>query len=415
MIKPLSIYIHVPFCVKKCLYCDFLSFPATKALMERYLEALKREIRLSGNKYSESEVTTIFLGGGTPSYPDADFVISVMEELRSNFTISSDAEISMEMNPGTESKEKLLKYRAAGINRLSIGCQSLNDNELHEIGRIHTSKDFYRCFQDARDAGFDNINIDIMSALPGQNTASYHDTLSKVVALKPEHVSAYSLIIEPGTELYNRYGDTSIKDLYDVDDTSAKQNGLSNMKLSYPLLPSEDDERAMYYDSVNTLSGNGYHRYEISNFALNGESDNFEKYECRHNEVYWRRGDYIGFGIGAASFVSNMRFSNIRDIDKYLLFNSLDDIHTDVQKLTIHDQMEEFMFLGFRMSQGVSFSEFEKYFHFNLRTIYGKVIDRFIDEGLLEETSTNLRLTDKGIDVSNFVMAQFLFDDEVGD
>lgn len=377
--KFLSLYIHIPFCKKKCLYCDFLSFPASKELMDDYFKALYDEVRSSSDKYKDYDIVSVFIGGGTPSFPDAAYIDRLMEILFSSFNINKNAEISMELNPGTASLEKLQTYRKAGINRLSIGTQSLDDAALKAIGRIHDSKTFYETYENARCAGFENINVDIMSALPGQSVSEYMDTVKKVAELHPEHISAYSLIIEEGTPFYDM----------DLD------------------LPSEDDDRQMYHETRDFLEEHGYHRYEISNYAKNSTD---EKYECFHNKVYWTRGNYLGLGLGASSMVENCRWKNIDDISKYIEspFGNCEDY----QELSKDETMEEFMFLGLRLTKGVDVIAFKEQFNKDIEEVYGDVISRYQNLGLLEYDSTlkhtHLRLTTKGLDVANTVMADFL-------
>lgn len=385
-LKTLSLYIHIPFCARKCNYCDFLSFNAEKELMDKYFDALEKEISKSAEEYKDMTVVTIFFGGGTPSFADEKRVCRLLEMIKAGFDVSDDAEISIEVNPASAMRNKLFSYREAGFNRLSIGCQSLSDDELKILGRLHNSSLFFETYNNARDAGFNNINVDVMSALPGQSLDSYRETLSKVLDLKPEHISAYSLIIEEGTPFYD-------------------------MELD---LPDEDSDRTMYHETKRMLKECGYHRYEISNYALGPEND--EKYECRHNKVYWTRGDYLGLGIGAASMVRNVRWSNTRDIRGYVkelsaLESSFDKIRENVEKLSVQAQMEEFMFLGLRLVQGVSLDCFKEIFGKDISEVYGEVIDKYQKIGLLEYSAGDkkyLRLTDKGLDVSNTVMADFL-------
>ena len=373
--KQLSIYVHVPFCVKKCLYCDFLSFNEGPELIDRYFGALIKEIEACADKFRDYEIKSVFFGGGTPSFVDSRLICDTLGAIAGNFRIRSDAEISIEVNPASAIYGKLCNYRQAGFNRISIGAQSLNDSELVAIGRAHDKKAFYETFENARKAGFNNINVDVMSALPGQSLDSYMDTLKKVVSLRPEHISAYSLIIEEGTPFYD-------------------------MKLD---LPSEEVDRAMYHETKRFLEEHRYHRYEISNYALGRD------HECSHNKVYWTRGEYLGLGIGAASMVDNRRWSNTRNVEDYIQ-NSTNpgSVRENVEELDVKAQMEEFMFLGLRLVEGISISEFERQFGKDIFAVYGDVISRYREMGLLELQKGWLRLTDKGLDVSNTVMADFL-------
>ncbi len=384
--KTLSLYVHIPFCARKCNYCDFLSFNAEKELMDEYFDALEKEISKSAKEYKDRTVTTIFFGGGTPSFADEKRVCGLLQRIRDEFDVSADAEISIEVNPASAMRDKLVSYRAAGFNRLSIGCQSLSDDELKILGRLHNSSMFVETFNNARNAGFNNINVDVMSALPGQSLDSYVSTLKRVLELKPEHISAYSLIIEEGTPFYD-------------------------MELD---IPDEDTDRAMYHETKRILKEHGFHRYEISNYALGTGDD--DAYECRHNKVYWQRGNYLGLGLGAASMVDNVRWSNIRDIGTYVkeladAESSFDKIRENVEKLSIQAQMEEFMFLGLRLVRGVNVRQFKETFGKDISDVYGKVIDKYLGMGLLQYAGNQenyLGLTDKGLDVSNTVMADFL-------
>jgi len=384
MKKLLSIYIHIPFCVRKCAYCDFLSAPATREVQEQYLHRLMQEIREKSVLYaSEYMVHTVFIGGGTPTSVDADLLCKVLEVLQECFVIEEQAEVSLECNPGTTDRERLKKYRAAGANRLSIGLQSTEDRLLRTLGRIHTYEQFLDTYHAARQAGFTNINIDLMSALPGQTLSDYEQTLKQVTALKPEHLSAYSLIIEEGTPFYD-------------------------MDLE---LPDEDTERAMYEHTEQILKEAGYHRYEISNYARVG-------YECRHNQVYWERGEYLGLGLGASSlmrypmddsekvpFEKEVRTKNNSDLQTYLQGNFSCE---EELILTRREAMEEFFFLGLREMKGVSLIEFAEEFGEDTIDWFDEAITQNIKDGLLVQEGGRLRLTQKGIDVSNFVFERFL-------
>ena len=285
--KSLGIYIHIPFCVKKCKYCDFLSGPAGADVQKKYVDQLIKEIEQYQSLLKESQTETLFFGGGTPSILPGEEMVRIMETIRKYANLSEDAEISMEVNPGTVTKEKLLQWKAAGINRISFGLQSAKEEELKKLGRIHTFEQFLENYHLARECGFTNINVDLMSALPGQTVESWKQTMDQVIALNPEHISAYSLIIEEGTPFYDAYED-------------------------HPeLLPSEEEEREMYYETRAFLASKGYERYEISNYAKKG-------YECRHNLSYWDRIDYLGLGLGAASLLGTVRKTNQTELSKYL-------------------------------------------------------------------------------------------------
>ncbi len=388
MKKQLGIYIHFPFCARKCKYCDFLSFCDGEASYPAYIDAVKREIAGWGKGYGESnrqvEVSTIYMGGGTPSLLPVLYIEEIMETLHHYFQISENCEVTLECNPGTVDEKKLQRYREMGINRLSFGLQSTEDKELQVLGRIHTYEEFVQCYRDARRVGFKNINVDVMSALPGQNLNSYRRTLERVIALEPEHISSYSLIIEEGTPFY---------EMWEKDELD---------------LPDEDTEREMYYDTERYLNQAGYRRYEISNYAKPG-------YESRHNSSYWLRKDYLGIGLGAASMVDNVRFHNSEKMDVYLQQNmaimSVEKIaqrYEDVEILTERQQMEEYMFLGLRMTGGVSLQDFEKTFGVTLESVYGETCRKLESQKLLCREDDILRLSKKGIDVSNVVLAEFI-------
>ena len=381
--KQMEIYLHIPFCVKKCAYCDFLSMPAESDVRGAYIEKLKSEIRLRGPACRDWEVVSVFIGGGTPSILYGRQIEDVMRSVREYFNLRPDAEITVECNPGTLTEDKLESYRRAGVNRLSIGLQSASEKELKLLGRIHTYADFLESYECARNCGFSNINVDLMSGLPGQSTRSWEQTLRKVAMLKPEHISAYSLIIEEGTPFYGIYG---------YDDETRKKG-------EKPLfLPSEEDEREMYHFTRDFLAGKGYARYEISNYAKPGR-------ECIHNIGYWTRREYLGMGLGAASLMNNRRFSNERNLEAYMKGN-FDSV--DVEKLSNEDQMEEFMFLGLRMTGGIRKSDFLKNFFLPISYVYGDVIQKLEKEGLLEENAERIWMTERGTDLGNYVFAAFM-------
>ena len=398
--KPLGIYVHIPFCIRKCLYCDFLSAPSDDATRESYVNALLAEIDAQAPLYEGFQVHTVFFGGGTPSLLMPEQTAAILERLyqRFSFLPGKEMEITLEANPGTLTEEKLRAWRKAGVNRLSIGLQSAHDEELKSLGRIHTWKEFLRGYEAARRAGFSNLNIDLMSALPGQSVESWMDTLESVVELKPEHISAYSLIIEEGTPFYDWYG---------PQDAASEKRQMEKRKP----LPSEEEDRLMYERTGEYLAKGGYGRYEISNYALPG-------FACRHNLAYWERTDYAGFGLGAASLRENVRWSNTAELAEYLAHAGQTGEETRIKKemsrLSIQDQMEEFMFLGLRKTEGVSASTFERLYGKPLEAVYEEPVERLIREGLLlryqkEDGSVFFRLSDKGIDVSNYALAMFLF------
>lgn len=378
----LGIYIHIPFCVSKCIYCDFLSFSGREREQEKYISYLLKEIenvKLETEKYI---VKSCFFGGGTPSVINAEYIEMILLALKKKFEFSENIEITIECNPGTVTEDKLKIYKNAGINRISFGLQSADNVELKELGRIHTYEEFLESYKMARNAGFLNINVDIMSGLPYQSLEKYQDTVKKVMALKPEHISAYSLIVEEGTPLKSK---------------------LDNMlEKGICVLPSEDMERQMYYDTKELLESQGYIRYEISNYCKKG-------YECRHNLGYWERVDYIGFGLNAASLINNTRFTNVTDFETYYrLLDKGKSCFMEIEQLSKDDAMSEHMFLGLRKSDGVSKKEFYERFGISLDEVYGNVNEKHIQMNLINDTGERICLTEFGMDVSNVVMAEYL-------
>lgn len=409
----LELYIHIPFCVRKCNYCDFLSFPAGKEIVERYVRALEEEIRRTGEAVygqngrlgetvygqngrpeeavygragggktevrpgSAPKISTVFVGGGTPSVLEPEQIRNLFSCLRESFLLEADAEISMEGNPGTLNREKLSVCREAGINRLSLGLQSADDGLLQTLGRIHTWEQFLYNYQDARQAGFRNINIDLMSSLPGQSLENYVKTLETVTALEPEHISSYSLILEEGTPFF-------------ASEEIRRQ------------LPDENTDREMYEKTKEILHEKGYERYEISNYAKPG-------FACRHNLGYWDEVPYLGLGLGAFSYYKNARFSNETDIRTYMENPFVPFLgRNDYECCDEKSRMEDYMIFGLRKMAGVSLSRFEKEFGTAAEEIYGGVIDRYMGMGLLVLEGDRLRLTDAGIDVSNRIFEDFL-------
>ena len=404
--RKIGIYVHIPFCIQKCKYCDFLSSSYNnndigqreKALA--YINALEKEIILYGYKAKEYKVSSIYIGGGTPSVIDTDLIGRIVRCINLNYHVEKDVEITMEANPATLLNKKLQDYKLIGINRISLGMQSTSNSELTKLGRVHSYEEFLENYYRLRECGFNNINIDVMSAIPNQSIGSYLETLEKVVKLNPEHISSYSLIIEEGTYFYKN------KD-----------------KLN---LVCEEDEREMYHLTKKVLQENGYNRYEISNYAKKGM-------ESRHNSSYWTGQYYLGFGVGASSYFNETRFDRVRDIDKYIKFyntisidslveNSknmqdiLESCHKNIQKnieyniehLSTKDKMEEFMFLGLRLIQGVSKKEFSRRFNKDINDVYGKVIDKYVNMKLMESDGDRVCLTDSGLDVSNVIFADML-------
>lgn len=410
--QELGIYLHIPFCIKKCDYCDFLSAPATDEVINMYFDAMMTEIDSYSGNTGNYVVKTVFFGGGTPSCVKPHYIKKLMEAISRVFTIDrKQLEATIEINPGTISEEKLLIYREAGINRLSFGLQSADNKDLSILGRIHTYEQFIENYQLARSLGFDNINIDLMSALPGQTVSAWESTLNKVIALKPEHISAYSLIIEEGTKFYDRYY------------KEAK---------GYEELPEEETDRLIYHKTKEILERFGYYRYEISNYALKRHG-NEGTYECRHNCSYWIGTDYLGIGLGASSLINGARFSNMDDIIQYIdrcnqykgnrsktnteqnnymlmkpMNRDLIGIRLNYECLTKEQKMEEFMILGLRMCAGVSKRMFSQRFGIELEDVFSTVLEQLQKKQLIEIQDDRIHLSDFGIDVSNTVLADFL-------
>ncbi len=405
--RELSIYIHIPFCVRKCAYCDFLSFACEnlEIISSDYVEDLCTEIQDFAKAYADQyRVVSIFLGGGTPSVLQPFLIQKILKTVHSNFSVKDSAEISMECNPGTVDASKLKAIHEAGVNRLSIGLQSTHDEELKRLGRIHSFSDFLSTYEGAMKAGFTNINVDLMSAIPGQNLASFKKNLKTVAMLKPTHISAYSLILEEGTPLFEAY-----------------ENG-EDLNLV-----NEDEEREMYALAKTELEKFGYHRYEISNYAKEG-------YECQHNLVYWKRGEYVGFGLGAASLLRmsslpmqdgfrDTRLKNGTDLKLYHqscrrwkhpeCFASPEDelsklYFESVESLNANGCMEEFMFLGLRCMKGIKKSDFRLQFGKQMEHVYGNVIEKYVRSGHLIEEEDCIRLSEEGIHVSNVILSEFL-------
>lgn len=404
----MSIYIHIPFCMKKCNYCDFLSGVYDEDTQGKYVDALCKEIEYMGQRLDGVAVPSIFIGGGTPSWLEGKHIEKIMSVVYDNFTVPGSAEITIECNPGTVTAEKFLSIRRAGINRISIGLQSANDEELKILGRVHDFNQFLKTYEMARKTGFTNINVDIMTGLPGQTQELLLNTLENVIRLKPSHISAYSLIIEEGTPFYNLY----------KDDVHRRESGEATK-----YLPNEDAEYELTKMTEHILSQHGYHQYEISNFAR-------DDYECQHNKVYWQRGQYIGFGIGAASLIGDCRYHNMTDIYDYIekcnqlpvasdqnIEARLSGEESEVmylwdscQTLSRHDQMEEFMFLGLRMNQGVTREDFKRAFGCEIEGVYREELEKLQQEGLLVMEGGHIYLTERGRDISNVVLSEFLFD-----
>lgn len=443
--RDLSLYIHIPFCKLKCSYCDFLSFDRCGYTQHKeYIRALLKELDAYEGMADSYMVRTVFIGGGTPSFIDAQWIAQIMEKVRQIFTVDENAEITIEGNPDSLTREHLLQYKEAGINRLSIGLQSANGDSLVRLGRVHNYDQFVAAFLNAREAGFENINVDVMSALPGESIEDYVRTLAKVVEMNPEHISAYSLIVEEGTPL-------------------------SENEALLSTLPPEEADRQMYSRTKQLLKNSGYYRYEISNYGKKG-------YECRHNIVYWTGGEYLGVGLGASSCLDvqlengewkRIRFHGVENLNEYIgrfeacdgisedqytnLYHEMEDFYhedfyEDVYEDTLYEEsyaaqehlkeyrelednalleffrdyykdlyllkrkdcMEEMMFLGLRMMKGVSKTEFYDRFGTSIEHVYGKIIEKYKKQDLLLEENGRIFLSDAGIDVSNMIMADFM-------
>jgi oxygen-independent coproporphyrinogen-3 oxidase len=407
--KQTELYIHTPFCVRKCAYCDFLSFPADEKTQEQYAQALMREIQFYGEKMSDYEITTVYIGGGTPSWMSQELMLAILDAVGDAFYVRRDAEVTMECNPGTLTASKLEAYRKAGVNRLSIGLQSADNEELKLLDRIHTFEQFMRTYELARNSGYTNINIDLMNGLPYQTAEQYLKSLHTVIRIKPEHISSYSLIIEKGTPFYDKYK-------FDV----VKQH----VGMQPEALPTEDEIYRMMKLTQYTLAEAGYERYEISNYAKPGHA-------CRHNIGYWTRENYLGVGLGAASLIDNVRYSNTRELYEYmegcreireLSYKDRNEtgtepegdwigtnLHVSADPVLRKSQMEEFMFLGLRMTKGVARAKFEECFSVPIEGIYHEVIEQLRAEKLLFVREGRVALTDKGLDLSNYAMSKFLF------
>lgn len=370
----MELYIHIPFCRRKCAYCDFLSFAGCENLQKDYAAALFRDIESRGGILSgRPRVETIYIGGGTPSLMYEGFYEELMRRVRESFDAADTAEISIECNPGTATREKLSEYRRCGINRISFGAQSAKDPELESLGRIHRFADVRETVAMAREAGFDNINIDLMMNLPGQTRDSFLESLQAVIDLNPEHISAYSLILEPGTAFYERYE-------------------------SRPdLLPDEEESCRTYESAVKFLSDCGYRQYEISNFAGEGR-------ECRHNIGYWKREEYLGVGLGAASLIGSRRYAVTGDLSEYLEKCR----YASTEELSETDVINETIMLGLRMNEGIGISEFQSRFGRDAAESFSDRMKKYVEAGLAGSSEGRIFLTVKGLLVSNSILSDVM-------
>jgi oxygen-independent coproporphyrinogen-3 oxidase len=371
--EPAALYIHIPFCRKKCLYCDFPSYSGKEEFMWNYSKALAGDIDFIGKR----SIKSIFIGGGTPTYLSLESWNNIYKALK-KLKLEDNLEFTVEGNPGTFTEEKLRFLKNIGVNRLSIGLQAWQNSLLGKIGRIHTLDDFLKGYEMARKLGFSNINVDLMFGLPGQTLKDWRESLENVVGMAPEHISCYSLIVEKGTPFYNMYKNHELK------------------------LPWEEEERQMYYFTLEFLYKSGYNQYEISNFAKMGN-------ECRHNLVYWNLKSYIGCGSSAHSYVDGYRYRNTSDIEEYILEGIEGKfIRLDKHKNSIYDDMEEFMFMGLRKINGISIRDFKNRFNRDIYSVYGGIIDKYVEKGILIVDGDRMYLNKRGIEVSNSVMCEFI-------
>ena len=380
--KELGIYMHIPFCKQKCNYCDFISYTNKCEKIENYIECLEKEI--DKFDYRNYNVTTIYIGGGTPSYIDSKYIKQIMNSIYKKLQLEKnelkEVEITIEVNPGTVTKGKLQDYKDVGINRISIGLQCVQDRLLKILGRIHTFEDFINTYNLAKEVGFENINVDLMLGFPDQSIEDIKESLNQIIKLNPNHVSTYSLIVEEGTKIFNQ---------------------IENNELQ---LPDEELERNMYWYVKNTLELNGYNHYEISNFSKKGK-------ESKHNMNCWNQEEYIGFGIAAHSYISNIRFSNTNNLEEYIKNITNNELEKNIiieEEQTLEDKKREFMMLGFRKIEGVNISKFKEKFVDNPIFIYREKLNKLVEEGLIEIDLNNIRLTNKGIDFANLVFEEFI-------
>lgn len=374
--KEIGIYIHIPFCIKKCEYCDFVSYCNKKEYVPQYINALKKEIKNNINK--EYKITTIYIGGGTPSSIEENYIADIIETIKLNMNDEDlkdfeNIEVTIEVNPGTVNKEKLQVYKKIGINRLSIGLQETHNELLKSIGRIHTYEEFIKTYKLARKIGFNNINVDLMIALPNQTIQDIKENLEKIIKLNPEHISVYSLILEEGTPFYNKYNENKIK------------------------LPDEELERNMYWYVKNTLENNGYMHYEISNFSKKG-------FESKHNMNCWNQEEYLGFGVAAHSYNNRIRYSNTNSIEEYIK-GSNKIIH---EEQTLEDMQKEYMLLGLRKIEGINIQKFKNKFAQNPIFIFKEQLNKLVDEELIIVDGNEIKLTNKGLDLANIVWEEFV-------
>lgn len=378
MFKNLGLYLHIPFCLQKCNYCDFYSL-CDQSVQERYVEALLLHMQDYSSSAMTREVDTVFIGGGTPTVLPRELLIDLIDGVKRHFNLLTDAEFTLECNPATATRADFKRYLSAGVNRLSLGLQSFDQEELSALGRIHTPEDFLEAFDAARRAGFENINVDLMYGIPGQTRESLRATLEKTVALEPEHISLYNLILEEGTPLWNM------------------KDSLS--------LPDEDTEYEMYESAVIYLESRGYVQYEISNFAKEG-------FECRHNLKYWNCEEYLGLGPAAHSYYNERRFSFKRDIDAYIDAMERPDLEHEIldecYDVKPSERVGEYVMLRMRLKEGLDSAEFAERFGMDFERMYGRYLKLYVQNGFMHHTGTRYAFTLKGMYVSNYILSAML-------
>lgn len=377
--RKIGIYVHIPFCKRKCIYCDFTSYSNKLDFLEKYIQKVKEEITGTAENINNENilVNTIYIGGGTPSYIEKEYIGEILQTIKNKFNLDRDVEITLEVNPGTANKEKLEYYRKLGINRLSIGLQSADNSILSLLGRIHTYEEFLNTYKTARIVGFENINVDLIIGIPTQSMQDVKNTLDEILELEPEHISTYSLIVEENTPLEKK---------------------ISSGEL---ILPDEELERQMYWYIKTELEENGYKHYEISNYAK-------EQKESKHNVNCWEQEEYLGFGVSSHSYFSNQRYSNTERIEEYINVKQINEIRTINEIQTIEDKKKEYMLLGLRKINGVNISKFKQKFVDNPIYLFRNKIDKLVKDNLIKIDLDNIKLTKKGIDLANLVWEEFI-------
>ncbi|MBO6118857.1 MAG: radical SAM family heme chaperone HemW [Lachnospiraceae bacterium] len=384
----LELYIHIPFCEKKCKYCDFVSFHATHDVVNNYIEKLLTEIESKSFLANNFKISSIYIGGGTPSFIEAKYIRFILESIYKSYNVNEDAEISIEVNPNSATMDKLKTYYDSGINRLSIGLQSANDDELKTLGRIHNYSDFLNAYNVAIHLGIKNINVDLINGIPGQSPESYRKTLKQVLMLNVKHISIYNLIIENGT---------------------AFKTMLDNNEIQLPL---ESDLLLMDKITKDLTSYYRLNRYEISNFAKSG-------FECRHNLGYWSDVPYIGFGLNSASYIDSKRYKNKTKINDYLsldyksymLNKKIDEYYDEIAQVSINSHINEYMMLGFRKISGINTDDFYNTFNKKFEDLFGTALKIYQGMGLIRRVENNYFLTDEGLDVSNKILSDLLINE----